>query len=104
MQTREACVFRSLHARSGGMRSRQTQPALNPLKEEDAQQVTLLDRPLPPGEGRGEGLCHSKSKVNHHQSKTNPQDDTNFEAVGRRQKWAFRRDATSAFCLLPSAF
>src|SRR5258708_25966238 len=25
-------------------------------------QVTLLDRPLPPGEGRGEGLCHSGSE------------------------------------------
>jgi hypothetical protein len=30
-------------------------------------QVTPLDRPLPPGEGRGEGLCHSGSEANHRQ-------------------------------------
>src|SRR5258708_38284354 len=32
-----------------------------------------LVRMLPPGEGRGEGLCHVKSRVNHRQSiKTSP--------------------------------
>src|SRR5258708_18799299 len=31
-------------------------------------QVTLLNRPLPPGEGRGEGLRGSGSEVNHRQS------------------------------------
>src|SRR5258707_7276953 len=55
------------------MRSRQTQPAPNPPTKKMHMQVTLLDRPLPPGEGRGEELCHSGSEVNHRQaSNTHP--------------------------------
>src|SRR5258708_15172311 len=55
------------------MRSRQTQPALNPLNEEEHVQVTLRDLPRLAGEGRGEGLCHSGSEVNHRQpSKAHP--------------------------------
>src|SRR5258708_26046285 len=35
-------------------------------------QVTPPDRPLPPGEGRGEGLCHSGSEVNRQSIKNSP--------------------------------
>src|SRR5258708_26638278 len=41
------------------MRPRLTQPALNPLNEEDVRAGHAARSPSPSGEGWGEGLCHS---------------------------------------------